>query len=38
MSMAGRVLFDDEERVEPVQRDRVEVEQVVGQDRVGLRL
>jgi hypothetical protein len=32
---AGGVL-DDEERVEPVQCDRVEVEQVAGQDRVGL--
>jgi hypothetical protein len=32
---AGGVL-DDEERVEPVQRDGVEVEQVTGQD--GLRL
>ena len=33
---AGGVL-DDEERVEPVQRDGVEVEQVAGQDRVCLR-
>ena len=33
---AGGVL-DDEERVEPVQGDRVEVEQVAGQDRLGLR-
>ena len=33
---AGGVL-DDEERVEPVQGDGVEVEQVAGQDRVGLR-
>ena len=32
---AGGVL-DDEERVEPVQGDRVEVEQVAGQDRLGL--
>ena len=31
---AGGV-FDDEERVEPVQGDRVEVEQVAGQDRRG---
>ena len=34
---AGAVL-DDEERVEPVQGDGVEVEQVDGEDRVGLRL
>ena len=33
---AGGVL-DDEERVEPVQGDRVEVEQVAGEDRLGLR-
>src|SRR4051812_14771621 len=33
---AGGVL-DDEERVEPVQGDRVEVEQVAGQDRICLR-
>ena len=33
---AGGVL-DDEERVEPVQGDGVEVEQVAGEDRVGLR-
>jgi hypothetical protein len=33
---AGGVL-DDEERVEPVQGDRVEVEQVAGQDRLPLR-
>ena len=33
---AGGVL-DDEERVQPVQGDRVEVEQVAGQDRVRLR-
>jgi hypothetical protein len=30
-------VFDDEERVEPVQGDRVEVEQVAGQDCLGLR-
>jgi hypothetical protein len=29
-------VFDDEERVEPVQGDRVEVEHVAGQDRLGL--
>jgi hypothetical protein len=29
-------VFDDEERVEPGQCDGVEVEQVAGQDRVGL--
>ena len=29
-------VLDDEERVEPVQGDRVEVEQVAGEDRVGL--
>jgi hypothetical protein len=34
---AGGVL-DDEERVEPVQGDRVEVKQVAGQDRMCLRL
>ena len=34
---AGGVL-DDEERVEPVQGDRVRVEQVAGQDALGLRL
>ena len=34
---AGGVL-DDEERVEPVQRDRVAMEQVAGQDRLGLRV
>jgi hypothetical protein len=34
---AGGVL-DDEERVEPVQRDRVEVEQVAGHDGLGLRV
>ena len=33
---AGGVL-DDEEDVEPVQGDRVEVEQVAGEDAVGLR-
>jgi len=33
---AGGVL-DDEERVEPVQGNRVEVEPVAGQDRLGLR-
>ena len=33
---AGGVL-DDEERVEPVQGDGVEVEQVAGQDRARLR-
>jgi hypothetical protein len=27
---------DDEERVEPVQGDGVEMEQITGQDRVGL--
>jgi hypothetical protein len=32
---AGGVL-DDEERVQPVQGEGVEVEQVAGQDRVGL--
>jgi hypothetical protein len=32
---AGGVL-DDEERVEPLQGDRVDVEQVAGQDRLGL--
>jgi hypothetical protein len=30
-------VFDDEERVELVQVDRVEVEQVAGEDAVGLR-
>ena len=30
-------VLDDEERVEPVQGDRVEVEQVAGEDRRGLR-
>ncbi|MDT7563745.1 MAG: hypothetical protein QOG76_2369 [Pseudonocardiales bacterium] len=34
---AGGVL-DDEERVEPVQCDRVEVEQVAGHDGLGLRV
>ena len=33
---AGGVL-DDEERVEPLQADRVEVEHVAGQDCLGLR-
>ena len=33
---AGGV-FDDEERVEPVQADGVEVQQVAGEDAVGLR-
>jgi hypothetical protein len=36
VNAAGGV-FDDEERVEPVQGDRVEVEQVAGQDRLRLR-
>ena len=31
-------VLDDEERVEPLQGDRVEVEQVAGQDRLGLRV
>jgi hypothetical protein len=31
-------VLDDEERVEPVEGDRVEVEQVADEDRVGLRL
>jgi hypothetical protein len=31
-------VLDDEERVEPVQGDGVEVEQVAGEDRLGLRL
>jgi hypothetical protein len=31
-------VVDDEERVEPVQGDRVEVEQVAGHDRLGLCL
>ncbi len=35
---AAGAVFDDEERVEPVQGDRVEVEQVAGQNRLGLRL
>jgi hypothetical protein len=30
-------VLDDEERVEPVEGDRVEVEDVAGQDRLGLR-
>jgi hypothetical protein len=30
-------VLDDEERVEPVQGDRVEVEQVADEDRLGLR-
>jgi hypothetical protein len=30
-------VLDDEERVEPVQGDRVEVEQIAGEDRRGLR-
>ena len=30
-------MLDDEERVEPVQGDGVEVEQVAGDDAVGLR-
>jgi hypothetical protein len=30
-------MLDDEEDVEPAQGDRVEVEQVAGQDRVRLR-
>ena len=30
-------VFDDEERIQPVQGDGVEVEQVAGQDRVRLR-
>jgi hypothetical protein len=34
---AGGVL-DDEERVQPVQRDRVEMEQVARDDRLGLRV
>ena len=34
---AGGVL-DDEERVEPVQGDRVEMEQVARDDRLGLRM
>jgi hypothetical protein len=33
---AGGVL-DDEERIQPVQGDRLKVEQVAGQDRVRLR-
>jgi hypothetical protein len=35
VDLAGGV-FDDEERVEPGQCDGVEVEQLAGQDRVGL--
>jgi hypothetical protein len=35
--LAGGVL-DDEERVEPAQDDRVEVEQVAGKDHVSLGL
>jgi hypothetical protein len=31
-------VLEDEERVEPVQGDRVEVEQIAGEDRRGLRL
>jgi hypothetical protein len=31
-------VLDDEERVEPAQRDRVEVEQIAGEDRLGLRM
>jgi hypothetical protein len=34
--VAGGVL-EDEEGIEPVQGDRVEVEQVAGEDAVGLR-
>jgi hypothetical protein len=37
VDVAGGVL-DDEERVEPVQCDRVEVEQVAGHDGLGLRV
>ena len=33
-SKAAGGVFDDEERVEPVQGDRVEVEQVAGQERL----
>jgi hypothetical protein len=33
---AAGAVFDDEECLEPVQGDRVEVEQVAGQDAVGL--
>jgi hypothetical protein len=36
MDAAGGVL-DDEERVEPVQGDRVQVEQVASEDAMGLR-
>jgi len=31
-------VLDDEEHVEPVQADRVEMEHVAGQDRLGLRV
>ena len=31
-------VLDDEERVEPVQADRVEMEDVAGEDRLGLRV
>ena len=31
-------MLDDEERIHPVQGDRVEVKQVAGEDRLGLRL
>jgi len=34
----ARGVFDDEERVQPVQRDRVEMEQIARDDRLGLRL
>jgi hypothetical protein len=37
VDVAGGVL-DDEERIEPVQSDRVDVEQVAGHDRLGLRV
>ena len=37
MHAAGGV-FDDEEGVEPVQGDGVEVEQVAGEERLGLRV
>jgi len=30
-------LLDDEERVEPMQGDRVDMQQIAGQDRVRLR-
>ncbi len=36
MDTAGGVL-DDEERVEPVQGDRIQLEQVAGEDAMGLR-